>query len=96
MAATPVCKESAYRKHEEKEETEASITNSFITTPFTVATMLPMPFLIPKRHEKESGGLRQEKFLQMHFLQRWKMPLCKFPELRTGTSQGPLGWGLYD
>ena len=47
VAATPVCKESAYRKHEEKEEIEASITNSFITSSFTVATMLPMPFIIP-------------------------------------------------
>ena len=39
VAAIPKFKENAYWKNNEREDFGASITNSFITTPFSLATM---------------------------------------------------------
>ena len=39
MTAMPKCKEGTNWKHKEREEFGASITNFFITMPFTLATM---------------------------------------------------------
>ena len=38
--------------------------------------------------------LSPEKFLQMHFRQRWQMPFCKFPELCIGELEEPYGRGV--
>ena len=46
VTTTPKVKEDAYWTHKEREEFEGSDQKCFITTPFTLAMLWPMPFIV--------------------------------------------------
>ena len=85
VAATPKCKEGAYWKHKEREKFIGFDHEIFYHHAFYVGYNVTNIIYNIIKAGKGFGGLPQEKLLQMHFLQRRKIPLCKFPERYTGT-----------